>query len=206
MNITELTDNYQNSDAATGSDALNPLDTKAKISIDGLQYIVASTDETTCALRRVDRPRVYARFTYAELQDLIARDLLVQDREAFSSIELALQHDHEIQLWHLEDEIADRVVFQRYFCNQFLALELNGLAYRCDASMEVAVSHIYTDWLRHISELDSSHIRTGSSQPIDVFDCPKSRTVRSWLRTYEAGDFKAMALCPTQHKRIIWSR
>ncbi|GAB2206296.1 hypothetical protein ROS1_31120 [Roseibium sp. ROS1] len=204
--MTELTDNDQNADAATGSDALHPLDTETKISIDGLPYVVVSSDETTCVLRRVDRPRVYARFTNAELQDLIAQGLLVQDREALSSIELGLQHDHEIQLWHLEDEIADRVVFQRYFCDQFLALELNGLASRCDASMEVAVSHIYTDWLRHISERDSSHIRSGSSQPIDVFDCPKSRTVRSWLRTYEAGDFKAMALCPTQHKRIIWSR
>ncbi len=154
----------------------------------------------------MDRPRIYARFTNAELQDLIAQGLLVQDREAFSSLELGLQHDHEIQLWHLEDEIADRVVFQRYFCDEFLELELNGQASRGDTSMEVAVSHIYEGWIRHISERDSSHRRSGSSQPIDVFDRPKPRTVRSWLRTYEAGDLKAMALCPLQHKRIIWSR
>ncbi|MFN3132432.1 hypothetical protein [Roseibium sp.] len=204
--MTKPTGKNQYAKITCGSDTQHPLDIEAKISIDGLPYVLVSSCTTTSVLRRVDRPRFYAEFTGAELQDLITCGLLIQDRDAFSCIELGLQHDHEIKLWHLDDEIADLVVFRRYFCDEFLSMELNGLTTRSDPAMKVAIGHIFANWFRRPANLERSGNRFRGPPTVQAFTRPPPSTLRAWLRKYKASGFKAMALCPLRHKRIIWSR
>jgi len=204
--MSKLPDSDQNINKATGSDTPVRLDPFAKITINGLPHVEVSSDETGCVLRRIDRPRVYAKFTTTELSELVSQGLLTQDREAFSSTELGLKYDHEIQLWHLDVEIADLVVFRRYFCDEFLSMELNGLTTRSDAAMKVAIGHIFASWFRRPANLERSGNRFRGPPTVQAFTRPHPSTLRAWLRKYKASGFKAMALCPLRHKRIIWSR
>ncbi len=198
--MTELTGNNQIADVASGSDTRIRLDPEARIWINGRPYVVVTLDETTNVLRCVDLPRVFARFTDADLRKLIARGRLIQDYGALSPFELSLRHNPEVTFWHLDPEVADSVIFRMYLCFGLLELDPKGNLPRGDASMEVAISQIYERWMRRISKWE------GSSRPLPTNKCPKPRTVRDWLRKYQASDFEPMALCPSRHKRIIWSR
>ncbi|EAV42774.1 hypothetical protein SIAM614_15557 [Stappia aggregata IAM 12614] len=198
--MTELTGNNQIADVASGSDTRIRLDPEARIWINGRPYVVVTLDETTNVLRRVDLPRVFARFTDADLRKLIARGRLIQDYGALSPFERSLRYNPEVTFWHLDPDVADSVIFRMYFCFGLLELDRKGKLPRGDASMEVAISQIYERWMRRISKWE------GSCRRLPTNKCPKPRTVRDWLRKFEASDFEPMALCPQQHKRIIWSR
>ncbi|MBO6510709.1 MAG: hypothetical protein JJ979_19865 [Roseibium sp.] len=182
------------------------LDEHAKITLRGQPHVTVSSNQKACVLRRVDRPRVYTKFTNAELGDLIARGLLVQEDKPLSPFELRLKYEHEIQIWQLPEKVAHRVDFRRFICLEFLALEAAGITSRSDASMAVVISHIHAHWLKVNSKQRGGHKRFRSSRNLQKFRCPHPSTVRRWLRKFEAGDFKAMALCPPAHKRIIWNR
>ncbi|WJS00322.1 hypothetical protein [Roseibium aggregatum] len=198
--MTELTGNNQIADVASGSDTRIRLDPEARIWINGRPHVVVTLDETTNVLRRVDRLRVFARFSDADLQKLSARGRLIQDRASLSMLERNLQYNQEVTFWHLDQDVANLVMFRLHFCVQLLELDRKGKLPRGDASMEVAISQIYASWMRRISKWE------GSCRPLSTNECPKPRTVRDWLRKYQASDFEPMALCPSRHKRIIWSR
>lgn len=204
--MTKLTGNNQIEDVASGSDTRIRLDPEARIVIHGHPYVVVKLDETTNVLRRVDRFRVFASFTNAELQDLNARGLLIQDRGGLSLLERSLQYNPEITFWHLDGEIAELVEFRKHFCDAFIMLELNRRIDRSETTLAAVINHFYASWLDGVSKRKRFRDPYRSPPKDPTFPPPKPKTLRAWLRKYEAGDFKEMALCPLKHKSIIWSK
>ncbi|GAB2206297.1 hypothetical protein ROS1_31130 [Roseibium sp. ROS1] len=171
----------------------------SEIIIKGVSYTEALSDETFCVLRRVDNPDVHERFTYVELNDLVAQGLLTEERGAFDLSMQALKIGPNVRLSDLKPEVAELVHFRQFICDEFLKMEAAGEASRSDAALEQAIAILHGKWGTRLA-LHAPGTRFSSQQTGGTFKIPRPSTVRRWLQKYEAANFNVMALCPLKHK------
>ncbi|WJS00321.1 Mu transposase C-terminal domain-containing protein [Roseibium aggregatum] len=171
----------------------------SEIIIKGVSYTEVLSDEEFCVLRRVDNPDVYEKFTYVELNDLIAQGLLTEERGAFDLSKQALKIGPNVRLSDLKPEVAELVHFRQFICDEFLKMEKESLASRSDAALEQAIAILHGKWSTLLAQR-APGTRFNSQKTKGSFGIPRPSTVRRWLQKYEAADFNVMALCPMKHK------
>ncbi|ERP97771.1 hypothetical protein Q669_21435 [Labrenzia sp. C1B10] len=171
----------------------------SEIIIKGVSYTEVLSDEEFCVLRRVDNPDVYEKFTYVELNDLIAQGLLTEERGAFDLSKQALKIGPNVRLSDLKPEVAELVHFRQFICDEFLKMEKESQASRSDAALEQAIAILHGKWSTLLAQR-APGTRFNSQKTKGSFGIPRPSTVRRWLQKYEAADFNVMALCPMKHK------
>lgn len=171
----------------------------SEIIIKGVSYTEALSDEALCVLRRVDNPDVLEKFTYVELNDLVAQGLLTEERGAFDLSKQALKIGPNVRLSDLKPEVAELVHFRQFICDEFLKMEAARETSRSDAALEQAIAILHGKWSTLLAQR-APGTRFSSQQTKGSFGIPRPSTVRRWLQKYEAANFNVMALCPMKHK------
>ncbi|WP_046866787.1 Mu transposase C-terminal domain-containing protein [Microvirga massiliensis] len=167
------------------------LDPHDKVTIKGIDYVPVSSDEFAHVLRRLDTPDLCESFTHEEIDAYRqVPGKWGHVRGFFLSTKAKLRATcRESRIGDLPAKQQVKILWGKSICDGFLRMEDKGLATRSDASMKAAIKTITTGLL----EAEMANGRCGSAD-IQVKWPPSPRTLRRWLRRYEACGYDAMAL------------
>ncbi|WP_089177962.1 Mu transposase C-terminal domain-containing protein [Bosea sp. AS-1] len=173
------------------------LEAHDKITIDReVDYVPVSDDESGHVLRRVDNPNLCESFTHEDFESLRREGRLSISRGFYLATKGKLRLPGTgTRITDLSTDDQIKVLWQKSICDQFLRMETERTASRSDASMKAAINKI-------VAELLAARFSTGrcGSADVTVKRPPSPRTLRRWLRRYEACGYNAMALVDGYHR------
>lgn len=162
-----------------------------RILVDGeISYVPSSQDEFGHVLRRVDNAELCESFSHEDFETLRAEGRLSISRGFYLATKAKLRlPGSAARITDLGNDAQVKILWQKTICDRFLRMENEGTATRSDGSMKVAIAKI-------VAELLATHFANGrcGSADVTVKRPPSARTLRRWLRRYEACDYNAMAL------------
>lgn len=168
-----------------------------KITIDRqVDYTPVSDDVSGHVLRRVDNPTLCESFTHEEFEAMRKEGRLSISRGFYLATQAKIRlPETGTRITDLSTEDQIKLLWQKSICDQFLRMEAERAATRSDESMKAAVTKIVADLL-------AARFAAGrcGSADVTVKRPPSPRTLRRWLRRYEAGGFNAMALVDGYHR------
>ncbi|MGO4407760.1 Mu transposase C-terminal domain-containing protein [Bosea sp. RAF48] len=168
-----------------------------KITIDReVDYTPVSDDESGHVLRRVDNPTLCESFTHEEFEAMRKEGRLSISRGFYLATQAKIRlPETGTRITDLSTEGQVKLLWQKSICDKFLRMENDGKSSRSDESMKAAITKIVADLL-------GAHLAAGrcGSADVTVKRPPSPRTLRRWLRRYEAGGFNAMALVDGYHR------
>jgi len=162
-----------------------------RILVDGtISYVPSTQDEFGHVLRRVDNAEVCEEFTHEEFETLRVEGRLSISPAFYSATKAKLRLPGSVtRITDLSNAGQTKILWQKSICDNFLRMEAAGTATRSDGSMKVAIAKI-------VADLVATHFANGrcGSTDVTVKRPPSPRTLRRWLRRYEACGYEAMAL------------
>lgn len=179
------------SEPATGPAPRWRLETHDRILLDGeVSYVPSSQEEFGHVLRRVDNPDLTESFTHEGFEALRVAGRLSISRGFYLATKAKLRLPNSVsRLTDLSGARQIKVLWEKAICDSFLRKEAEGVATRSDASMKATITKIVADLLA----TEFANGRCGSAD-VTVKRPPSPRTLRRWLRRYEAAGFDPMAL------------
>ncbi len=137
-------------------------------------------------------------FTHDDMASIVARGDFVHQRGFYAETgAFARDRSGVTSLNDLPPEERATVLWKMHWCEAFLKLEAEGKAKRSDVSMQAAIDDRKAEALK----LDIAKIcegekarkkRSGTASTLREAPCP--RTLRNWLKVYEAADYRPDAL------------
>lgn len=172
-----------------------------RISLEGISYRMLKRLSHGYVFARIDDPVVIAEFTHQQLHDLSGKPTFRFDRAAFDPVAAAARLEVETSFIS-ELPIADRekILWRQFVCNKFLELEAAGKASRSDASMKAARDVIEAAFDANEGVWSGRRDKEGKPIPLRAgakptgYKMPSPRTLRTWLKAYEASGLRTTAL------------
>lgn len=160
-----------------------------KITIDGTEYSPATYDWIGHVLRRVDNPDLHESFTHEDFHALRQAGRLSIDPGFYKKTTAKLRLPRGTsRITDLSPKTQIKVLWRKTICDRILKLEAEGKVSRSDKSLKLAVAQIVAELLTR----EFANGRCGSAD-VSVKRPPSPRTLRRWLRKYEACHYDAMA-------------
>lgn len=185
------------SEPATGLAPRWRLDAHDKVTVDReVDYVSVSDDEAGHVLRRVDNPNLCESFSHEDFEALRREGRLSISRGFYLAAKAKLRAPKRaVRITDLSNDAQAKVLWQKSICDSFLRLEAKSAATRSDASMKSAIAKV-------VAELLATQFANGrcGSADVTVKRPPSPRTLRRWLRRYEACGYDAMALVDGYHR------
>uniref|UniRef100_A0A9E7ZYZ8 Mu transposase C-terminal domain-containing protein n=1 Tax=Bosea sp. NBC_00436 TaxID=2969620 RepID=A0A9E7ZYZ8_9HYPH len=186
-----------NLDQVSGAARRWRLEAHDKVTIDReVDYTPVSDDESGHVLRRVDNPNLCESFTHEEFEAMRSEGRLSISRGFYLATKARLRlPETGTRITDLRSDDQIKVLWQKSICDQFLRMEAERTASRSDESMKAAITKI-------VAELLAARFAAGrcGSADVTVKRPPSPRTLRRWLRRYEACGYNAMALVDGYHR------
>lgn len=162
-----------------------------RVTIDGIFRIPVSKTDNGQVMRRLDDPKLCETFTHAELDSLHAQGRLKIERNYFHAAKAELRSlTGDVSLLDLTQRARNEAIYRYRVCDRALQLKEQGLISLSDASLTIAIKTIRAELLDE-EEAKGRH----SGRPIPVMRKFSPRTLRRWLKQYEACGFEPMSLC-----------
>ncbi len=137
-------------------------------------------------------------FTHDDMASIAARGDFVHQRGFYAEAgAFARDRSGVTSLNDLPPGERATVLWKMHFCDKFIAMEARGEAKRSDASMQAAIDALKAEAMK----LDVARIgdgervrkkRSGTASTVREAPCP--RTLRTWLKVYEAAGHRPHAL------------
>jgi len=165
-----------------------------RITVKGIDYCCANSDQTGHLFRRLDNIDLAERFSHEEIARLMKADELVARRDWFRAANANVRGTHgETLLTGLDKEEQRKVLWRQTYCDQFLQMERTDKEVsRSDVSMLAAIARIANVVANLEVRRQSRSRRCGSK--ISVLLPPSPTSLRDWLTRYEAAGWNPIVL------------
>jgi len=153
-------------------------------------------------LARVDDPKVTAPFSHARIHQLSEQPGYAFEKGAFDPGVIKARHEGGLdRLGDLPKKEVDELLWRYRLCHGFLRMERKKRATRSDRSIKAVLPLIQAEMAveeeKKAARLNANGdlLQPRAGEPIPpARRSPSPRTLRTWLRRLEAGQWKAIAL------------
>ncbi|WP_108500941.1 Mu transposase C-terminal domain-containing protein [Paracoccus indicus] len=170
-----------------------------RVTIEGVDWRPISSNEVGYIMRRCDDDGICHQFPHVELSRLGSAGRIQTNRNHFTKMAAQRRLDEGDNLISLLDEKQQERVFARAIWVQaFLKLEGEKKCKRTDEAIKASIRELRVEALEACAEL-AGRGATHASAGFTFREAPSPRSLRKWLKAYEAHGLAGLAL--REHRR-----
>ncbi|MCG6113387.1 MAG: DDE-type integrase/transposase/recombinase [Paracoccus sp.] len=176
--------------------AFGPFD---RVTIEGVNWRLISSNEVGQIMRRCDDDGICHQFPHDELSRLGSAGRIQTERNYFTQKAAQRRLDEADNLISLlNEEQQERVFSRKIWVEAFLRLELEKKCKRTDEAIEASIDDLEVVAGRLGAKLSGRNV-THASPGFTFRKAPSPRSLRKWLKAYEADGLAGLAL--REHRR-----